>query len=97
MLDVSNLNVVSVNITRIYLDWPPANDELKKVRLGFNTIWDNGDSNPPTVITSGWDGPRAIPALTTRTLTFEFDDPAQDTGYSLSVEFDNSCSVGGGY
>ncbi|NIS82251.1 MAG: protein kinase [Anaerolineales bacterium] len=82
----------TITITRIYLNWPSANDLLDWVELGGEAIWDTQDTSPPTDITSGWKGgaDRSI-APGNKSLLFQFGIDGQSTGYDLEVTFDVGC------
>jgi hypothetical protein len=85
----------TVQISRIYLDWPEENIELTKIELGGDAIWDKKDKNPPTWIAGGWKSgvSRSIGAGNSKTLKFVFDKEAIPSGYDLEVTFDNGCKV----
>ncbi|HET7011844.1 MAG TPA: serine/threonine-protein kinase [Anaerolineales bacterium] len=83
-----------VRVTRIYLDWPTLNGALKKIELGSDTIWSQGDSLPPTLVNSDWEDPlRAVGAGRTEPLIFSFERDALPTGYSLAVELNGECQL----
>jgi len=83
-----------IRITRIYLDWPLLNGEFKKIELGGDTIWSQGDLLPPTLVNSDWDEPvRAVQAGSTEPLVFFFQNDVLPTGYNLAVELNNECQL----
>jgi serine/threonine protein kinase len=83
-----------IRITRIYLNWPLLNGEFKKIELGGDTIWSQGDLLPPTLVNSNWDDPvRAVPAGSTEALVFFFENNAFPTGYELAVELNDECQL----
>ena len=41
-----------MRIVVIDLDWPASNGDFDEVNLRGNTIWDDGENNPPTYINS---------------------------------------------
>jgi hypothetical protein len=92
-VDVSNGGSSTVRIVVIDLAWPASNGDFDEVNLRGNTIWDDGENNPPTYINSNWFGNRYIGPGNNDTLEFDFSDPAAFSGYSLEVTFDNGCSV----
>lgn len=94
--EIVNGGLSGVFISRILLDWPAANLELKKVRLGGSQIWNAGDNSPPTDIQSGWKGNRSLSAGAAKELSFEFGTAAAASGYSLLVEFDTGCQISTG-
>ena len=86
-----------IRITGIVVDWPALNGGLLEIHLGGETIWSNGDLLPPTAVTSGWDSPnRIVQAGQAEPLTFVFQLPARPSGYSLSVQLNNECSLSAG-
>jgi hypothetical protein len=95
---LTNQGGVTITITGLYLDWPPANDDLERVELRNDTIWDQGDHNPPTQITSGWrwGASRTINPGESARLDFRFNRDAVSGGYSLSVTLNGVCSISGG-
>lgn len=95
-LDLTNGGGSTVTISRIEITWPDnPNDKLKEVKFGSSKIWDAQDSTPPTDIQSGWKSgsDRTLSAGSTKTLEFKFDQDAGNSGYSITVTFDNGCSV----
>jgi serine/threonine-protein kinase len=91
--EIVNGGLSGVSISRILLDWPAANLELKKVRLAGSQIWNAGDDAPATDIQSGWKGNRSLLAGAAKELSFEFAADASSSGYTLLVEFDNGCQI----
>jgi hypothetical protein len=94
--EIVNGGLSGVSISRILLDWPAANLELKKVRLAGSQIWNAGDNSPPTDIQSGWKGNRSLLAGAAKELSFEFGTAAASSGYDLLVEFDTGCQLNSG-
>ena len=86
----------AITITRITLDWPAANDEIKKVRLGEATIWTKRDDAPPTDIQGDWAGNRVLVGGESKSLKFEFTAQPALSGYDLTVEFDAGCQISAG-
>ncbi len=94
--EIVNGSSSGITISRIFVDWPAANLELKKVRLAGTLIWNAGDNSPATDIQSGWKGNRSLSAGAAKELRFEFDADAASSGYSLLVEFDTGCQIATG-
>ena len=94
--EIVNGGLSGVTISRILLDWPAANLELKKVRLAGSQIWNAGDDSPTTDIQSGWKGNRSLSAGAAKELSFEFGVAAAASGYDLLVEFDSGCQISAG-
>jgi len=84
-----------VEIFKIYINWPSENDELTKIELGGDAIWDKKDKSPPTLIAGGWKSgvSRSIGPGISKTLRFFFDKEAKPSGYAMKVTFDNGCEV----
>ncbi len=91
---VVNDGLITLEIAEIYLEWPADNDELKKVRLDGETLWDKKDKTSPTTISSDWrNESRQVPGGSSNTLTFEFDEEAELADYALELQFDNGCQA----
>ena len=95
---VTNQGAATITISALHLDWPSANDDLDRVELRDDTIWDRGDHSPPTDITGSWrsGASRSIAAGETARLDFRFNRDAASGGYSLSITLNGVCSVSGG-
>ena len=96
-MNVSNNSGVTIMITRIKIDWP-KNHEIQKLEFVKTsaTIWDEGDATPPTTITGfkeGSEGLRQIPHGASQDITFRFFRSIGITGYQITIDFDNGCSV----
>ena len=89
---VSNGTGSAVVINSIFFNWPTENEELKKIELNGDKIWDDKDESPPTDITSGLKGNRQIGAGQSKTLRFYFGEDAVSTGYVLEIGFNNGCT-----
>jgi hypothetical protein len=95
-IDVRNRNESRVEITALWVDWPEDRGRLDRIRLKSNTIWDRGDSNPPTTIDpSEWRSgrSRSISAGDTETLTFMFSWGSASDDYALEITFDGACDI----
>jgi len=101
--DITNNGSDTVTIVEIYLNWPDdyphQNWALVRIKLGNSKIWDGWRWPAPTTISSGWIGPesrRTIPGNgTLKTLELRFRLPAvqNEDLYSITVTFDNGCTV----
>lgn len=94
-VQLQNQGDAAVTVTRVVIDWPIANEELKEVSMGGSTIWSGTENSPPTTLTQ-WSGDaaaRQVNASSTEVLRFTFKRSADPTGYAISVTFDNGCSV----
>lgn len=93
-LDFTNGGGSTASITNIDIAWPDGtNGKLKKIKFGGSTIWDAGDNTSPANISGGWLSSAALSAGQTKTLEFQFNNNAASTGYTVTVTFDNGCSV----
>jgi tRNA A-37 threonylcarbamoyl transferase component Bud32 len=93
-LDISNAGPTALTIDHIFLDWPAANVDLKKVRLAGSLIWNAIDNAPPTDIVPNKGNPTIPTGGVPKQLSFEFEAIAAGTGYDLLVEFfDSPCQV----
>jgi hypothetical protein len=66
--------------------------------MSGSLIWNAVDDTSPTGITSGQWLPgsaemRSVPSGSARIMQFEFEKTALDTGYNISVSFDNGCTL----
>ncbi len=93
---VDNSSSSTQTISRIQLDWPGGNGQLKKIRLENSLIWNAGDGSPPSVIQSGWKGTPEFPAGTQKELSFEFSSDAAGSGYNLEIELVAGCQLSAG-
>jgi hypothetical protein len=93
-LDFTNGGGSTASITGIDIAWPDGtNGKLKKIKFGGSTIWDTGDNTSPVNISGGWLSSVALSAGQTKTLQFQFNNNAASTGYTVTVTFDNGCSL----
>ncbi len=91
---VTNSSGQTLMIDRISVGWPAANDDLEKVRLGKDLIFDHSRDPALTVIDADWkdaDHPeyRQLDPGETEDLSFEFRQEAatQPASYSLALGF----------
>ncbi|HEY43984.1 MAG TPA: hypothetical protein G4O11_08395 [Anaerolineae bacterium] len=90
---VTNGGSTAITFVGVYFDWPTANGGLNHVKWDGGTIWDMGWSIPPADIITGWTmASRVINPGQTSQLEFSFDSPAEPTGYTLTLTFDNGCT-----
>jgi hypothetical protein len=93
---LKNNSVSSPVISSINISWSASNSSLNKIRLKGSNIW-AGNSPPPTAsINSGWSGDpakRTLPANSSSNLDLIFLNPAESSGYNITVSFSNGCST----
>lgn len=99
-LPVQNNGAGTVTITDITVAWPeiPPSQKIKEVRLGGTTIDSSNYTSSPSSIPMGgtWTTPigdRQLSASSGKDLDILFQDTLQASGYSVTVNFDNGCSV----
>jgi len=92
---VTNNSNVKITITSLQISWPSANEDLIKIQRDGLTFW-TGEESPPSAAISSWVGGghrRTIQALESSSIKFEFDKSPQSSGYSLTLNFNNGCSL----
>jgi serine/threonine-protein kinase len=89
-----------VTIVAIDLNWPdvPPQQRFERAFLDSTEIANSNDNQPPSALPGeiAWLGPAADRQLgggQTRTLRFDFNRDLPFTGLSVSVSFDNGCSL----
>jgi hypothetical protein len=86
---LSNSSTTSVEISRIDINWPTKNQEIKIISVAGNVVWDGGDQEPPTTAL----GVGSVLGQSSSTqLIFTFKRSAGSTGYSLNVTLTNGCT-----
>ena len=84
---------MKITIVNMSINWPPEHVKLERVKLGNKTIWDIGDTGPPTDMPP-WTGPtnnREIKKFDDKTLEFRFKEDAPGAAfnsYSLVITFE---------
>ena len=98
-MDITNNSGNTITINRFFAYWvkTPQSQKLDRLLLDAGLIWNTSDSAPPSDIPtegnwrSGVD--RTIPDTATRTLTIQFQNDLQATGYEAHVFFDIGCQI----
>ncbi len=85
---LENPSSSSITISKININWPTANQTLKRVVIEGESVWDLGDDIPPTLVT---DVGKVIAPTTQAHIKFTFKRAAASTGYSLTLTFSNGC------
>ncbi len=83
-----------IEIKELVIDWPNSLDELVKIELDGNAIYDRVDHSPPTYgETWEWkEGEdRTVSSGGSKHLTFQFGKNALPTGYNLEVTLQCGC------
>lgn len=99
-LGIQNNGGSSVQVVALLFDWPDgslANANLSSITMGGSLVWTLGDSISPTSIDEsqwlpGTSEIRTVLAGGTRIMQFDFANTAVDSGYNISVTFDNGCT-----
>ena len=96
--EITNNGCDPLIISSIELTWPASNGNLKKVKLGEETIFEQELPPPSATINSGWEGEpkdRTIDAGKTEKLKFEFENDAgtNQDDYAIRVEFGDDCEI----
>jgi hypothetical protein len=96
--EVTNTGTDTVTIGRILLTWPIEHGNLKKIKVGRDTIWEGSLPPPSADITAFINklDKRQIKAGDKDKLKFEFDAKLQGTtaaDYEIIVNMDEFCSV----
>ncbi len=99
-LGVGNVSGITHMVTAITLNWPdsPASTQsLNWIYMDGWTVWNEGDADPPTSITSwiGFPQYRNIPPATA--IRFSFMQNLVTTGFQVTVTFENGCSLSTSY
>jgi hypothetical protein len=93
ILKIRNNNPMKITIVNMSIHWPPEHVKLERVKLGSKTIWDDGDTDPPTDMPP-WAGSakdREIKQSDDKTLEFRFKEPAPGAAfnsYGLVITFE---------
>ena len=95
---ITNNNASQVLITQIYLQWPEANGDWRKV--SYNTAALANPNEPPPSFTAIIDTPsdkRTILPGQSGSIENMFQNSPAATGYSITVTFDIGCSRSSSY
>ena len=101
-VQIQNNGSTPATIASMILNWPhtPASQKILEIHLGGIVIDRSNYTKPPSSIPlaglwtgSGQAADRMVPANTSKPLEFLFQDELPSTGYNLTIQFDNGCSV----
>ncbi len=99
-MTITNNGATLVTITRIYIIWPdtPVAQMVSEVKFNGVTIVNASDPQPPSDYPSekNWKGiqsDRELAASDSKLLELLFGDDLQSGGYSITVTFDNGCTL----
>jgi serine/threonine protein kinase len=87
---VNNPSGSLVGINSVNITWPPANQRIKSIKIGGQTVWDEGSGSSPT---GSGGGGTSIGAGSSKTITFTFKVSAASSGYKLKVSTSHSCQI----
>ncbi|HEY48390.1 MAG TPA: protein kinase [Anaerolineae bacterium] len=87
---LNNDSTANIRVSMLRVYWPSSNVELERVRFESATIWNDGSTVSPTDI-GGIN--RSVDRNASKRFTFYFDEDAAGSGYQLTVNLTNGCSV----
>jgi len=97
---ITNNGSTLVTITGININWPdtPVSQMVKEVKFRGATIVNASDPQPPSDYPSekdwkGTESDRALEAFDSQLLEFLFENNLQSSGYSITITFDNGCTL----
>ena len=98
-LNIQNGLKVNIRVMAITFSWPNSADQnksMEQIKMNNSTIWSGSTSQSPITINTwlaGTDEIRQIGPNSSANMEFVFifNKTAADTGYSISVRFDNQC------
>lgn len=99
-LNVSNVSGITHMVTSLSLTWPDvpaATQSLNWVYMDGWTVWNAGDAEPPTDISSwiGFPQYRNVPPASA--IRFSFMQNVAISGFYITVTFENGCSLSASY
>ncbi len=99
-LNVGNISGITHRVTAISFTWPdsPASTQsLNWIYMGGWTIWNEGDAEPPTDISTwiGFAEYRDVPPASS--IRFSFMQNLVVSGFNITVTFENGCSISTSY
>lgn len=99
-ISVQNNMSTTVTIASVSVTWieTPSSQKLRWILVGAIQVWMGPDNNSPSDIPSegAWSGlvsDRQIGAGASQSITFIFMNTLQASGYSLTLNFDNGCTL----
>lgn len=87
---VNNQSGSSVGINSVNITWPAYNQRIKSIKIGSQTVWDEGSDSSPTG-TGG--GGTSVGAGSSKTITFTFKKSVTSSGYILKVSTTPGCQI----
>lgn len=79
-------------ITRMTLSWPDQNEDLKKIELDGDEIWDGEAASPQTITNWKPGSDRRIQPGGNRDLELFFERQTAPSGYGVSITLDATCT-----
>jgi len=99
-ITITNNGGTLVTITSISVNWPdtPISQNVKEVKFNGVTIVNSSDPQPPSDYPSesnwtGAEGDRELAASDSKLFELLFQDNLQSSGYSITITFDNGCTL----
>ncbi|MGD8633142.1 MAG: hypothetical protein PVF85_06180, partial [Anaerolineales bacterium] len=84
----------AVSATGLSFGWPRENEALEAVQISGARIWEGSRTSSPLELTLS--DPYQLSAGDSVPVTFTFSEPAQGSGYSLSIRLNGICTISGG-
>jgi hypothetical protein len=94
-LRIQNIGDTPITLSRVTIDWPLSNEELRAAEMAGSTIWTGLENSTPTTI-DNWSGSaeaRTIPVGTFKNLRLTFKRAAESSGYNAALNFEQGCSA----
>jgi len=99
-MTITNNGSTLVTITSINANWPdtPESQSVSEIKFNGVTIVHANDPQPPSDYPSekNWDGVQSdleLSASESKLLELLFEENLETNGYSITVTFDNGCTV----
>jgi serine/threonine-protein kinase len=92
-IEIENDNPFPIKITWLHVYWPTPNGKLEKIRLGSDTIWDEGAPPPDAWITSFKNDHSIPPPSKGLIFHFQNDVVPNPFEYFVEIEFDYVCHI----
>jgi hypothetical protein len=99
-MTITNNGSTLVTITGINVNWPdtPESQTVNEVKFNSVTIVNSSDPQPPSDYPSekNWTGTqsdRELAVSESKLLVLLFQDNLQASGYSITITFDNGCTL----
>jgi len=99
-MTITNNGSTLVTIIGITVDWPhmPESQLISEVKFNGVTVINSSDPLPPSDYPAeknwtGAEGDRELAASDSKLFELLFQDNLQSSGYSITITFDNGCTL----